>query len=102
MSLITFPKLKESFKNLHTKDPDILSRIGLKKLQGSFSAYSIRISDNSVIILMPESINPAKACELTEHQATSLITVLGQRGEPIKKWVKIWPEERTEIDEEPL
>jgi len=96
MSLIKFTDLKESLKNLHTKDSNILSRIGLKKMQNSFSAYSAIISGNSCIILIPDSVQPDEVAALSEFEAALLITVLGERGEKTKKWVRIWPEENTD------
>jgi len=89
-----FSQLKDILKTLHTRDSQILSKIGLGKLEKSFQAFPVRREEKSLLILVSVEINLGGLLDLSGEEAASKIIVLAKFLDNPNQWKKVWPKQR--------
>jgi len=91
---LEFSQIKDLLKTLHTSDSQILSKIGLGKLEKSFQAFPVRYEEKSLLILVSVEIKKEKIQDLSGEELASNIIVLAKfLGNP-NQWMKVWPKQR--------
>ena len=85
---LRYDDIIDAVRNIHFQDYNILSKIGLHRLDKTHAGFQIRIKNLPVVVIIPKSKFKAGLSRLSEFdflQYVSIITLMKSQ------WVKVWP-----------
>ncbi|MFK7823871.1 MAG: hypothetical protein AB8G05_06935 [Oligoflexales bacterium] len=90
---IDYYKIQESLSKLHAYDKGLLAKVGYKTLVHTHTSYSIRIENQSFVVVMPSNMQAQEFMKLDSYEAAKKTFIVAEEALDFarKQWVKVWP-----------
>ena len=85
---LRFADIIDVVRGVHYQDYNILSSIGLNRLDRTHTGFQIRIKGNPVVVIVPKSKFKAGLSKLTEFDFLQYVSIVKLVS---NQWVKVWP-----------
>ena len=90
---VDYYKIRENLSKLHAYDKGLLAKVGYKTLVHTHTSYSIRIDNQSFVVVMPSNMQPREFLDLDAYEAAKKTFIVAEESIDFirKQWVKVWP-----------
>ncbi|MFK7825839.1 MAG: hypothetical protein AB8G05_16925 [Oligoflexales bacterium] len=85
---LRFADIIDIVRSIHYQDYNILSSIGLNRLDRTHTGFQIRIKSNPVVVIVPKEKFKTGLSKLSEFDFLQYVSIVKKID---NQWVKVWP-----------